>query len=72
MLEKIEGRRRRGHQRMRWLASIIDAMVIKTRDSQLKVGMVVPQSSGPQTLACSSFILNEWYFMDQDSYSGMN
>ena len=26
MLEKIEGRRRRGHQRMRWLDSITDAM----------------------------------------------
>ena len=26
MLEKIEGRRRRGRQRMRWLDSIIDSM----------------------------------------------
>ena len=26
MLEKIEGRRRRGHQKMRWLDGIIDAM----------------------------------------------
>ena len=26
MLEKIEGRRRRGHQRMRWLYGIPDAM----------------------------------------------
>ena len=26
MLEKIEGRRRRGHQRMRWLDSITDSM----------------------------------------------
>ena len=26
MLEKIEGRRRRGHQRMRWLDGITDAM----------------------------------------------
>ena len=26
MLGKIEGRRRRGHQRMRWLAGITDAM----------------------------------------------
>ena len=25
MLEKIEGRRRRGHQRMRWLDGITDA-----------------------------------------------
>ena len=28
MLGKIEGRRRRGHQRMRWLDSITDAMDI--------------------------------------------
>ena len=26
MLENIEGRRRRGHQRMRWLDGITDAM----------------------------------------------
>ena len=26
MLEKIKGRRRRGHQRMRWLDGITDAM----------------------------------------------
>ena len=26
MLEKTEGRRRRGHQRMRWLDGITDAM----------------------------------------------
>ena len=26
MLEKIEGRRRRGQQRMRWLDSIFDSM----------------------------------------------
>ena len=26
MLEKIEGRRRRGQQRMRWLEGIIDSM----------------------------------------------
>ena len=26
MLGKIEGRQRRGHQRMRWLDGIIDAM----------------------------------------------
>ena len=26
MLEKIEGQRRRGHQRMRWLDGIVDAL----------------------------------------------
>ena len=29
MLGKIEGRRRRGHQRMRWLDGITDAMDMK-------------------------------------------
>ena len=29
MLGKIEGSRRRGHQRMRWLDSITDAMKVK-------------------------------------------
>ena len=29
MLGKIEGRRRRGHQRMRWLAGITKAIDIK-------------------------------------------
>ena len=29
MLGKIEGRRRRGHQRMRWLDGITDAMNMK-------------------------------------------
>ena len=28
MLDKIEGRKRRGHQRMRWLDSITDAMKV--------------------------------------------
>ena len=28
MLEKIEGRRRRGHQRMRWLDGITDVMKV--------------------------------------------
>ena len=28
MLGKIEGRRRRGHQRMKWLDGIIDAMAM--------------------------------------------
>ena len=30
MLEKIEGKRRRGHQRMRWLDSIISSMDINS------------------------------------------
>ena len=31
MLEKIEGRRRRGQQRMRWLDGITNAMVMSLR-----------------------------------------
>ena len=31
MLRKIEGRRRRGQQRMRWLDGITDAMVMSLR-----------------------------------------
>ena len=31
MLGKIKGRRRRGHQRMRWLDSITDAMNMNLR-----------------------------------------
>ena len=32
MLGKIEGRRRRGQQRMRWLDSIINSMDMKVED----------------------------------------
>ena len=34
MLEKIEGRRRRGHQRRRWLDSIIDSMNMSLTKAQ--------------------------------------
>ena len=37
MLEKIEGRRRRGRQRMRWLNSITDAMNINSGKLQKMV-----------------------------------
>ena len=34
MLEKIEGRRRRGRQRMRWLGGIMDSMDTSLRKLQ--------------------------------------
>ena len=34
MLGKIEGRRRRGHQRMRWLNGVTDAMDMNLRKLQ--------------------------------------
>ena len=37
MLEKIEGRRRRGRQRMRWLDGIIDSMHMSLRKLQKMV-----------------------------------
>ena len=45
MLGKIEGRRRRGHQRMRWLDGITDAM---------ELGQTLGDSEGQGGLSCCS------------------
>ena len=53
MLGKIEGRRRRGQQRMRWLDGITDSMVmnlsklqeiVKGREAWCAAGQRVPKS----------------------------
>ena len=47
MLGKIEGRRRRGRQRMRWLNSIIDLM-------DMSLSQLWGKSEGQRSLACCS------------------
>ena len=48
MLGKIEGRRRRGQQRMRWLDGITDSMDMHESEQALGVG------DGQGSLACCS------------------
>ena len=50
MLGKIEGRRRRGRQRTRWLDGIIDSMDINLSKLQETVKPDVLQSMGSQSL----------------------
>ena len=50
MLGKIEGRRRRGEQRMRWLAVFTNAMDCNV----LELGQTPGDAEGQESLACCS------------------
>ena len=60
MLGKIEGRRRRGQQRMRWLDGITDCMAMSL--SKLGVG------DGQGSLACCS----SWRHKESDMTEQLN
>ena len=60
MLGKIEGRRRRGQQRMRWLDGITDSMAMSL--SKLGVG------DGQGSLACCS----SWRHKESDMTEQLN
>ena len=49
MMEQIEGNRRRGWQRMRWLDAITDSM-----DSMTQSEQTLGKSEGQGSLACCS------------------
>ena len=61
MLEKIEGRRRRGRQRMRWLRGITDSMDMSLSELQ-GVG------DGQGGLACC----NPWGHKESDTTEQLN
>ena len=65
MLGKIEGRRRRGHQRIRWQDGITDTMDINLGKFKEKVrdgGSGMLQSMGPQR--------GEYYWVTEQLTSG--
>ena len=60
MLGKIEGRRRRGNQRMRWLDDITDSMDMSlTRLWELVMGATVPGVAKSRTLLRDGSELNQ-------------
>jgi len=60
MLAKIEGRRRRGRQRMRWLDGIIDSMDVSLSKLQ--------ELMGQGSLACCS----PWDHKESDTTQQLN
>jgi len=62
MLEKIEGRKRRGWQRMIWLDGITDSMDMSLIEQALRVG------DGQRILACYS----PWGFKKSDTTEQLN
>ena len=61
MLGKIEGRRRRGQQRMRWLDGITDSMDMSLRK-------LVEVGDGQGGLVCCS----PWGLKESDTTEGLN
>ena len=61
MLGKIEGRRRKGRQRMRWLAGITDSMDMSLSSSQ-------GHGKGQGSLACCS----PWGHKESDTTEQLN
>ena len=60
MLGKIEGRRRRGHQKMRWLNGIIDAMDMNLGKLQKMVRDIVAWSAAVHRVVKSQTWLEDW------------